>query len=195
MRSGGGRTCRTFQKGKNVTSASDYLKQLQPPQMPLPIEVPTRGALTIRVVRREPGARLPIRALPNAVGFDVFAFLLSESGRPISRALHQRAVTLVPTGISVEPPDGYFLQVCSRSGLAKQGIFVANAPGIIDPDYTGELQIPLFNGSHETKYIAHEHRIAQLVLAPLVPCGDPEEAHTLAREADRGEVGFGSTGA
>lgn len=188
MRFGEGRICKIFRRERKVTNAADYLKQLQP--APAATSLP----LGIRVLRRDPRAKLPIRALPGAVGLDVSAFLLSETGRPMTKAIHQKAVTAIPTGISVEPPNGYFLQVCSRSGLAKRGIFVANAPGIIDPDYTGELIILLFNGSHETQYISHEHRIAQLVLAPAI-FASAQETNSLARQTDRGEEGFGSTGA
>jgi dUTP pyrophosphatase len=128
-----------------------------------------------------------------AVGLDVFAFLLTESGRPTSRAIHQKGVTEVRTGIAVRPSEGHFVQVCSRSGLAKQGVMVANAPGIIDCDYSGELIILLYNGGYETHYVAHEHRIAQLLLSPIVRCNiveDPDEPPSIGR----GPAGFGSSG-
>lgn len=151
--------------------------------------------LCFQVFRKDPSAKLPIRANPFAIGWDVFALCLSESGRPISRALHQRSVTPIHTGLVVVPPRGYYFQCCSRSGLARRGVFVANAPGIIDPDYTGELIILLANISHETHYVAHEHRIAQLILAPII---DAEAVEIdMAPRVDsgaRGEMGFGSTG-
>jgi dUTP pyrophosphatase len=140
-----------------------------------------------------PHAKLPVRANEFAVGLDVFAYLLTESGRPTSRAIHQRAVTPVPTGIIIKPPDGYFVQVCSRSGLAKKSIIVATTPGIVDPDYSGELIILLYNGGHETHYVAHEHRIAQLILAPIVRV-DITELTDPPPDFGRGQSGYGSTG-
>jgi dUTP pyrophosphatase len=152
------------------------------------------GGKTLMIYKLDPRAKMPVRAGPNAIGIDVFAFLLTESGRGTTRAIHQKGVTAVPTGIAIIPPEGYFVQCCSRSGLAKRGLFVANAPGIIDPDYSGELIILLFNGSFETQYVAHEHRIAQLVLSPIVPC-DIVESTDPPPAFGRGAAGFGSTGA
>jgi dUTP pyrophosphatase len=147
----------------------------------------------IHVFRKDRRAHFPHRATPNSVGLDVYAFLLTESGRPTTRAIHQKGVTAVPTGLIVRPTAGYYVQCCSRSGLAAKGIFVANAPGLIDPDYSGELTILLFNGSFETHYVAHDHRIAQILLLPIPHC----EAQELEQEPEhygRGKDGFGSTG-
>lgn len=146
----------------------------------------------LEVYKLDARARLPIRATEHSIGMDVFAFLLTESGRPTSRAIHQRGVTEVPTGLVVRPPAGYYVQCCSRSGLAKKGVIVANAPGIIDPDYSGELIVLLFNGSFETHYVAHEHRIAQLVLTPAIRCNISEAGPPI--HTGRGTAGFGSTG-
>src|SRR5215472_13564179 len=110
----------------------------------------------LRVYKKDPRAKLPVRSPESAIGLDVFAFLLTESGRPSSRAIHLKGVTSIPTGLIVQPPPGYFIQTCSRSGLAQRGVFVANSPGVIDPDYTGELFVLLFNGGYETQYVAHE---------------------------------------
>jgi dUTP pyrophosphatase len=70
---------------------------------------------------------------------------------------------------------------------------VANAPGIIDPDFTGELVIILVNSGFENHWIVHEHRIAQLVLAPIVGC-DVTVIDKLPTPSGRGSQGFGSTG-
>jgi dUTP pyrophosphatase len=138
-------------------------------------------------------AKIPTRANEHAVGLDVFAFLLTESGRSTSRAIHQRGVTEVRTGLVVRPSLGYYIQVCSRSGLAKRGVVVATAPGIVDPDYSGELIIMLYNGGFETHYVSHEHRIAQLILAPIIRCNVVEEPK-LPDPIGRGANGYGSTG-
>lgn len=148
---------------------------------------------TLHVHKLDPRARLPIRANEYAIGLDVFAFLLTETGRPTSRAIHQRAVTEVPTGIVVHPSEGYYVQVCSRSGLARKSVVVVTAPGIVDPDYSGELVILLYNGGYETHYVAHEHRIAQIILTPILRPAvveDPDRPPTIGR----GENGYGTTG-
>jgi len=152
-----------------------------------------RGPI-LRVYKKDPRAKVPVRSPDSAIGLDVFAFLLTESGRASSRAIHIKGVTAVPTGLVVQSPSGYYLQICSRSGLAARGLFVANAPGIIDPDYTGELVILLFNGSYETQYVAHEHRIAQLILQPIIRTDVIELPNPPIIHAGRGEAGFGSTG-
>lgn len=148
----------------------------------------------LEVFRCHPRAILPSRAHSTDVGWDIAACLISETGREITnKALHQKGVTAVPTGLVVKPPPGWFVQVCSRSGLARHGLFVANAPGIVDPDYTGEIIVLLFNGSFETKYVSHGHRIAQLVLTPICSA-TLQEVRERPKAVERGEAGFGSSG-
>lgn len=154
---------------------------------------PERPRLSIR--RLDHRVRLPTKAHPTDIGWDVYAHILTEHGRDSHRALSRYATTAIPTGLILRPPSGYFCQICSRSGWALQGVFVANSPGIIDPDYTGELKILLYNGSHETKHISHGMRIAQIILSPII-------AHDLREITDpneipsegRGAAGFGSSG-
>lgn len=149
--------------------------------------------LSIEVFRKDLRAKLPIRGTSGSVGFDIHAFLLTETGRPSKRMLSRMNTTMIPTGLVLRPPKGYFLQVCSRSGLATKAIFVANSPGIIDPDYTGELMILLFNGGYETQWIEHEHRIAQIVLSKIQP-SEITEITSSPEPLGRGLAGFGSTG-
>ena len=134
---------------------------------------------TLHVRKLDPRAKLPER---DGVGFDVFAFLLTESGRPTSRAIHQKGVTQVPTGIAVRPEGQYYIQICPRLSLARKAILIATAPGIIDATYDGELLIMLFNGSFETHYVAHEHRIARLIVTPHVGCNLVEDRGVSASE-------------
>lgn len=149
--------------------------------------------LRFEVFRLDPNAALPKRFHSTDIGYDVCACLVSETNRPITKTIHQRGVTPVPTGLIVKPPPGFFLACCSRSGMAAQGLFVANAPGIIDPSYSGELIVLLFNGSHETKYVKHGDRIAQLVLFPASYAAIAE-LKSRPPAVERGEAGFGSTG-
>ena len=100
---------------------------------------------------------------------------------------------LIPTGFAVGIPDGMVGLVCSRSGLAlKKGIFVLNAPGIIDSDYRGMLGIVLANFSPEPFHIEFGDRIAQLVVTPFV--GTQAEEVIEIGNTERGAGGFGSSG-
>ena len=100
---------------------------------------------------------------------------------------------LVPTGIYLEIPVGYEVQVRSRSGLAlKQGITVLNSPGTIDSGYRGEVGVILRNHDHRSYEVKKGDRIAQLVMAAVVTA-EIEEVAELT-DTERGEGGFGSTG-
>lgn len=147
----------------------------------------------LEVFKLNPNAALPRKFHSSDIGFDICACLVSETNRPLVKALHQKGVTPIPTGLVVRPPSGHFVACCSRSGLTMHGIFVANAPGIIDPSYTGELVVLMFNGSHETKYVKHGDRIAQLVLLPATYAA-VAELKERPKAVERGEAGFGSTG-
>lgn len=103
---------------------------------------------------------------------------------------------LVPTGIHVDIPDGYEIQVRSKSGLAiKQGLMVLNSPGTVDQGYTGEIQVIIFNTSKDRIKIEKGQKIAQAVLCPVVSgkwinLVEKKEINS----KDRNEKGFGSTG-
>ncbi len=131
--------------------------------------------------------RLPGYATPGSSGMDVRAFLPG----PVDLAPGQRFA--VPTGLAVEVPMGYELQVRPRSGLAlKYGVTCLNTPGTIDADYRGELKVILANLGAETFRIASGDRIAQLVL-----CAVAKAKIVVAEElsdTDRGDGGFGHTG-
>ena len=100
---------------------------------------------------------------------------------------------LIPTGLKVEIPLGYEIQIRPRSGLAyKNGITVLNSPGTIDSDYRGEIGILLINLSNESFDILSGERIAQMVLAKH-ELPHFKEQNALG-SSERGEGGFGSTG-
>lgn len=99
---------------------------------------------------------------------------------------------MVPTGIEIEVPPNHFGAVCSRSGLAGRSIWVANAPGVIDPDYRGEIKVLLHNGGIETQYIKHDDRIAQLLIIPYAAA--TVLVTSKLSETARGSSGLGSTG-
>ena len=130
---------------------------------------------------------LPRYATPLSAGMDVRANIDEAVVlRPLERAM-------IPTGLSIELPEGYEMQIRPRSGLAaKHGITVLNSPGTIDADYRGEIRVILVNLSNEEFRIEAGERIAQMVVAHHEQV-EWELAEELA-ESERGEGGFGSTG-
>ena len=142
--------------------------------------------MKVRIVNRSRNA-LPLYQTPLSAGMDVRADLEQS----VTRAPPGRA--MIPTGLYVELPEGYEMQVRPRSGLAaKHGITVLNSPGTIDADYRGEIRIILVNLSSEAFTIEPGERIAQLVVArhEQVEWEPVEELGT----TERGTGGFGSTG-
>lgn len=100
---------------------------------------------------------------------------------------------LVPTGLRLEIPLGYEVQIRPRSGLAlKHGITLPNSPGTIDSDYRGPLGVILLNAGDAPFTVNHGDRIAQMVVAPVVQARF--EQVTELGDTARGEGGFGSTG-
>ncbi|TDE39586.1 dUTP diphosphatase [Antarcticimicrobium sediminis] len=132
---------------------------------------------------------LPSYETPGAAGADLRANL-PDRGEIV---LEPGARALVPTGLRIEIPVGYEVQIRPRSGLAlKHGITLPNSPGTIDSDYRGPLGVILMNAGEAPFRIAHGDRIAQMVVAPVVHARF-ELADDLSATA-RGAGGFGSTG-
>lgn len=132
---------------------------------------------------------LPAYASAGAAGLDLMAALSPEE----SLLLAPGERRLVPTGIALALPEGYEAQVRPRSGLAlRSGLTVLNAPGTIDCDYRGEIQVLLINLGHEPVSIARGDRIAQLVVAPVARV--VWQRSDGLNETARGQNGFGSTG-
>jgi dUTP pyrophosphatase len=129
---------------------------------------------------------LPARAHPGDAGFDLRSAVDVEVG-PGERAM-------VPTGVAVAIPSGHAGLVLPRSGLAsRHGLTMANAPGLIDAGYRGEVVCAVVNlDRSEPVRIARGDRIAQLVIVPI-PDLEPEWVDELP-PTSRGEGGFGSTG-
>ena len=139
------------------------------------------SAPRVRFQKLRPGAQAP-RYMSD---------LSSAAAEPIEIAPGGRVA--VPTGLAFEIPPGFEGQVRPRSGLARKfGITLPNAPGTIDSDYRGEVQVLLANLGAEPYVVNPGDRIAQLVIAP-VAIAELEEADSLA-DSDRGAGGFGHTG-
>jgi dUTP pyrophosphatase len=139
---------------------------------------------SIKVKLLRPGARLPAFATPGASGLDLYACLAA----PIELSPD---VTLVPTGIAVEAPRGYDLQIRPRSGLARRGVDVIL--GTLDSDYRGEVFVSMRTFGSLARYrIEDGDRIAQLVISKYeaLPLLQVEELS----DSERGEGGHGSTG-
>jgi len=101
---------------------------------------------------------------------------------------------LVKTGLSISLPEGYEVQVRSRSGLAlKYGVAVLNSPGTIDSDYRGEIGVILINHGKDDFVIKRGDRVAQMVIASVVQAKLVEVEELGVTK--RGGGGFGSTGA
>lgn len=142
--------------------------------------------MTVKIINKS-GNALPSYASAAAAGMDVRA----EIPQAIKIGPLERVI--VPTGLFLEIPVGYEVQVRPRSGLAaKHGITVLNSPGTIDADYRGELKVILVNLSNEPFSIEPGERIAQIVLARHEVI-EWEQTDELS-ESERGAGGFGSTG-
>ena len=132
-------------------------------------------------------AKVPTRGSKDAAGFDLYA------ATNYNIEIRPNEVVKIDTGISVEIPKGYFGAIFARSGLAtKQGLRPANAVGVIDADYRGNIIVALYNDSTEPQTVLAQSRIAQLVLIPY----STEEIEIVNELNDtlRGEGGVGSTG-
>ena len=142
--------------------------------------------MTVKIINRS-AFELPQYATPAAAGMDIRANTTEPMTiKPLERVL-------IPTGLYVELPDGYELQVRPRSGLAiKHGLSVLNSPGTVDPDYRGEIKVILVNLSNDDFLLMPGERIAQMVIARFERV-ELEEVEVLG-QTERGTGGFGSTG-
>lgn len=148
---------------------------------------------TVKFKRLSPVAVLPTKATAGAACYDLYA-------NDTVCIDDMRTFKVIGTGVAIELPPGYVGLVCSRSGLAaKNGIFVLNAPGVIDEDYRGELKVILGRLAYTPQWPSENYtmvepgmRIAQLMVMP-VPQLAVEEV-TYLSTTDRGEGGLGSTG-
>lgn len=149
--------------------------------------MPERVTIQIKVLPEAEGLSLPQYETAHAAGMDLRAAIVDDV------VLEPGEVALVTTGLQIALPEGYEAQVRPRSGLAiKKGITVVNAPGTIDADYRGTVQVGLVNLSREAFTIRRGDRIAQMIVAPVsrAEWAVVEELE----ETQRGDGGFGHTG-
>lgn len=135
---------------------------------------------------------LPAYETAGSAGADIRANLRPED-RATGFTLDPWHRALIPTGLMLEIPHGFEVQVRPRSGLAlKFGVTLPNTPGTIDSDYRGPVGVPLINLSDDPYTIQHGERIAQLIVAPVVQARfTPVD---VLGDTARGSGGFGSTG-
>jgi len=146
-----------------------------------------RLRVPITVLPEGEGLPLPEYMSPLAAGMDLCAAVAADFTLPPG------ARTLVPCGIRIALPEGFEAQIRPRSGLAlRHGITLVNAPGTIDADYRGPIQLPVINLGQEPYTIHRGDRLAQLIVAPVVRV--EWELQDDLDDTARGERGFGHTG-
>lgn len=139
----------------------------------------------VKVKKVNKNAIIPKYQSKMASGFDIFT---SED-----RLIPAGETVLIKTGLVMEIPEGFEIQIRPRSGLSlKSNLRIANSPGTIDADYRGEIGIVVENTGDESKYVPMNLRIAQGVIK-RVPQAEFEEVETIDN-TERGQGGFGSTG-
>lgn len=144
--------------------------------------------LEVPITRKDPDLPMPTYAQPGDAGADLVASESVTLGAGGGRAL-------VSTGLAVAIPEGYAGFVQPRSGLAaRHGVTVLNTPGLIDSGYRGELKVLLVNTDPAVAFeVVRGERIAQLVIQPVEHARFAEVE--VLPESERGQGGFGSTGA
>lgn len=131
-------------------------------------------------------ARIPTKATPGAANADLYSAETTYIGPGKTEK--------VSTGLRMRVPEGYVLEIYPRSGLASEGLQVANSPGQVDSDYRGEVRVLLFNSTSLGTIIHEGDRIAQCRLVSLCDTTIERVNSIDVDETERGDGGFGSTG-
>lgn len=141
----------------------------------------------IYFTKTNPNVITPTKGSPQSAAYDLYAHIDKEV------VISSNSTVKIPTGLSIQPMQGFFGAIFPRSGLAtKHNIRLANCVGVCDEDYTGEYLIALHNDSNRDYIVKPNDRIAQLVFLPYVNV-EFVEVEKLD-ETERGENGFGSSG-
>lgn len=145
--------------------------------------------MEVKIKQLDPNAVIPTHGSNDAAGYDLYACM--DRNESIIIKPHQTAK--LHTGVAVAIPSGCFGAIFARSGVAtKRGLRPANAVGVIDSDYRGELIVALHNDSEIEQLVVGGERIAQLVVIPFMPIEFAVVDEL--EDTERGEGGFGSTG-
>ena len=140
--------------------------------------------LVCKVIQTDENAILPTREHDDDIGWDVSVIKLIET-KPGN-------IYIFDTGLQIEPPEGYYIELHGRSSLPLKGFRLANNVGIIDPNYRGNLKIMLQSIIDRPIAIAVPFKCCQLILKPIPPIVEWVPVDTLT-ETTRGAGGFGST--
>jgi len=147
----------------------------------------TKGKSALKIKKLRSSAKLPKRATPGSTGLDVFAYI---DGEGVVK-LEGTKPKLIPSGIAIEVPPGYDVQIRPRSGLSAKGVGVTF--GTIDSDYRGEILVTMYLFDPDATFeIRHGDRIAQMVISRIADLPPVEVAELTPTE--RGSGGHGSTG-
>ena len=142
--------------------------------------------MIVKIKKLNDAAAVPEYKTSMSAGADIYACLDS----PV--IIKPSEIVMVPTGISIEVPEGFEAQVRPRSGLAAKGISIPNSPGTIDADYRGEVKIIIINLGKADFQINHHDRIAQIIISRVEKA--EFKLNDELTETERGNGGFGSTG-
>ncbi len=153
--------------------------------------------MNLKVYKIRSDAKLPVRAYRTDAGMDIFYCPNGEKKLYDCTKeffIPPKESRLLPTGIKVEVPYGYMLEVKNKSGIASKKQLVVGAC-VIDCGYDGEVYVNLHNIGHDTQSFKPGEKIAQAVLVPINHCGIEEVFEdNLNQKTERGSGGFGSTG-
>ena len=144
--------------------------------------------MVINFKRVHRDAKIPVYKTKGAACADLFCVIRNWDYTYI----HPNETQIVQTGLAVEVPDGYELQIRARSGLAAKGVLLSNGIGTIDSDYRGEVGIILTNTSADVVKINNGDRIAQCCLQPVTKI--EFNCKLELSETERGDGGYGHTG-
>tara|TARA_A100001515_G_scaffold123765_1_gene107771 strand:+ start:448 stop:921 length:474 start_codon:yes stop_codon:yes gene_type:complete len=149
----------------------------------------------LRVHRVRENAKLPLRAHPSDAGADLFYCPQKEHalyGEDF--CIHPRESKIVPTGIKVEVPHGYMLEIKNKSSVAAKKQLIVGAC-VVDSGYNGEVFVNLQNVGERSRIIEPGQKIAQAVMIPVEHCVIEEcDTDTLNQNSSRGDGALGSTG-
>ena len=156
--------------------------------------------VNVKIKKLTETAKIPTKAPAQDAAFDLYADITNHTFIPCGCTEERNGLKILPhttvkvgTGVAMAIPNGYWGAIYARSGIAtKQGLRPANAVGVVDSSYRGEIIVALHNDSSETQIIEHGQRIAQFMLAPVIPT-EFEETDNLD-ETSRGAEGFGDSG-
>lgn len=145
----------------------------------------------IRVFRTRPDAKLPVRAHKADAGMDFFFC----PGEPTVMGIEPGQSVLLPTGIKMEVPEGYMLQIMNKSGIASKRSLVTGAC-VVDEGYTGEIFVNLHNIGSETNFVESGQKVAQGVFVKIdkPQIWEIKEDNIYGQSTSRGSGALGSTG-